>query len=212
LIGPTGSGKTTIISLLQRFYDPQRGRILIDGIDIREFDKQQLRKRIGVVPQDIYLFSGNLTDNLAMGGQYDSAAVERTAQRTLASRFVDRLPDGYQTILAERGANLSLGQRQLLSFTRALLRDPDIVILDEATSAVDPATEAAVNAATRQSLANRTAIIIAHRLSTIRDADQILVMDDGQIIQSGTHNELIRQSGLYQTLQRLQQMEELGSA
>ena len=204
LIGPTGSGKTTIISLLQRFYDPQRGRILVDGVDIRELDAEVLRRHIGVVPQDIYLFSGSLADNLVLGNAYDHAAVQRAARSTLAERFVERLPQGYESVLTERGANLSLGQRQLLSFTRALLREPEIVILDEATSAVDPATEAAVAAATQRSLEDRTAIIIAHRLSTIRAADCILVLDQGRIIQQGTHEELIGVAGLYRTLQELQ--------
>ena len=212
LIGPTGSGKTTIIGLLQRFYDPQRGSILIDGIDIREFSRDQVRERIGIVAQDIYLFPGSLSENLTLGRQIEKGQLQAAARSTLSDQFVTRLPNSWDSEMAEGGANFSLGQRQLLSFTRAMLREPEILILDEATSAVDPATEAVVTATARKLLADRTAVVIAHRLSTIRSADCVIVLEQGRIVQMGTHDDLIERPGKYRELQLLQQFEESGSA
>ena len=208
LVGPTGSGKTTIASLLLRFYEPQRGRILIDGVDIRDLPQDELRGHAGVVLQDIYLFAGDLRENLTLGAARSMDEIEAAAQATLADRFVERLPNRYRTDLAERGNNLSMGQRQLLSFTRALLRQPEFLILDEATSAVDPATEANLAAATRRVLRDRTSLVIAHRLSTIRNVDHILVLDQGRIVQQGSHHELLNMGGLYRSLYELQKYEE----
>jgi len=204
LVGPTGSGKTTIVSLLQRFYDPQQGRILIDNVDLRQLRQRDLRKHLGLVLQDIYLFPGDLTANLDLEGGLSPERIEATAQATFADRFIRELPGGYRAELGERGANLSVGQRQLLSFTRALLRDPQLLILDEATSAVDPATEALLTEATRRLLAGRTALVIAHRLATIRYCQRILVLQHGQLVEQGTHAELLAAGGLYRALHHLQ--------
>ena len=207
IVGPTGSGKTTIISLLLRFYEPQRGRILIDGVDIRKMNREELRRRVGVVMQDIYLFWGDLSHNLTLGRDYDENAIGEAARLTLADRFIHHMPGGFSAELTERGGNLSVGQRQLLSFTRAILRDPQLLILDEATSAVDPATESSIAEVTERIMQDRTSIVIAHRLSTIRHADQILVLKQGEIAQQGTHDELMSRSGLYRELQSIQQLE-----
>ncbi len=204
LVGPTGSGKTTIVSLLLRFYDPQQGRILIDGVDLRELPLSAWRHRLGMVLQDLYLFPGNLRENLTMGREVSAEALKQAAETTLADRFISQLPQGEQTDLAERGGNLSVGQRQLLSFTRALAGSPDLLILDEATSAVDPATEYLLSTATRRVLEGRTALIIAHRLSTIRHCRRILVLQHGQIIEQGNHAELLAVGGLYRNLHELQ--------
>ncbi len=203
LVGPTGSGKTTIVSLLLRFYDPEQGRILIDGVDLRELPIQAFRHRLGMVLQDLYLFPGNLRENLTLGRAVSEDMLSRAAEITLAERFIRHLPKGDQTDLAERGSNLSVGQRQLLSFTRALAGDPDLLILDEATSAIDPATEHLLSTATRRALKGRTALIIAHRLSTIRHCHRILVLQHGEIIEQGTHAELLAAAGLYRTLHAL---------
>jgi len=207
LVGPTGGGKTTIISLLLRFYDPQRGRILIDGVDLRHLGGSDLRRHMGVVPQDIYLFPGNLADNLALGRRCTQEALASAARTTLAEPLIDQLPGGMQASLYERGANLSVGQRQLLSFTRALVSTPELLVLDEATSAVDPATESLLSEATRRLLSGRTSLIIAHRLSTIRHCDEILVIDQGRIAQRGTHAGLMAAGGIYRDLSDLQQLE-----
>jgi ATP-binding cassette, subfamily B, multidrug efflux pump len=204
LVGPTGSGKTTLVGLMLRFYDPQRGRVLIDGVDIREFRRADLRGLVGMVQQEIYLFPGTLGENLRLGRDRDEESLLRAARETRADRFIQRLPDGWDTRLAERGVNLSLGQRQQLSLMRALLRDPELVILDEATSAIDPATEAALVEATRKVLHDRTALVIAHRLSTIRDCDRILVLQHGELVQRGTWDELLENEGLFQTMHDLQ--------
>ncbi len=204
LVGPTGSGKSTIVNLLLRFYDPQQGRVAIDGVDVRDLDQRELRRHVGLVLQDIYLFPGDLQDNLTLGCDVPQGRIEATARATLADRFIARLPGGLHAGLAERGANLSVGQRQLLSFTRALLGQPEILVLDEATSAVDPATEALITEATRRALAGRTALVIAHRLSTIRHCDRILVLRGGRIVEAGTHNQLLAAGGLYGSLHLLQ--------
>jgi len=204
LVGPTGSGKTTIVSLLLRFYDPERGSIRVDGVDVREIAQETLRSHVGLVLQDIYLFPGTLEANLRLGREASREAVENAARVTLAHKLIERLPNGFATDLAERGTNLSVGERQLLSFTRAVLGEPPILILDEATSAVDPATEALITRATTRLLANRTALIIAHRLSTIRHCSTVLVLQHGQLVEKGSHEELLRAGGLYQRLHSLQ--------
>jgi ATP-binding cassette subfamily B protein len=204
LVGPTGSGKTTIVSLLLRFYDPQQGRVLIDNVDLRDLPIKEWRHSLGMVLQDLYLFPGNLRENLTMGRDVSEATLKQAAEITLADRFIRHLPQGEETDLAERGGNLSVGQRQLLSFTRALAGNPGLLILDEATSAVDPATEHLLSTATRRVLTGRTALIIAHRLSTIRHCHCILVLSHGEIIEQGNHAELLAADGLYQSLHELQ--------
>jgi ATP-binding cassette subfamily B protein len=205
LVGATGGGKTSVISLLLRFYQPQRGRILVDGIDIRELSQEELRARIGLVLQDIFLFPGNVLENLRMGEvSLSSDRVMEAARRIYVDDVVKRLPRGLETELAERGENLSTGERQLLSFLRALLVDPDILVLDEATSSVDPQTERMLRRAMRELLAGRTSMVIAHRLSTVMDSDNILVIHNGEIVERGNHSALMAQKGYYRKLFRLQ--------
>src|SRR5215510_14912768 len=205
LVGATGAGKTTISKLLNRFYDVQRGAILVDGVDVRQWDVQTLRRHIGVVLQDVFLFVGDVATNVSLGrDEISQAEVERAARYVNADRFIQRLPRGYTEHLRERGSNLSAGQRQLLSFARALAYDPTILILDEATSSVDPETELLVQDALTKLMAGRTTLVIAHRLSTIQNADRILVMHKGQLREMGTHQELIERQGIYWRLYRLQ--------
>lgn len=204
LVGATGAGKTSIISLLARFYDVQRGHILIDGTDIREFAIPDLRRKIAIVLQDVFLFSGSVSDNIRLGENLPEEVVREAAKIANAHEFVQSLPDGYLTDVKERGGSLSLGQRQLLSFARALAFDPEILVLDEATSSVDTQTEMLIQSALERLLKNRTAIIIAHRLSTIQHADKILVMHKGEIRESGTHQELLAKHGIYYRLYKLQ--------
>jgi ABC-type multidrug transport system fused ATPase/permease subunit len=201
LVGHTGAGKSTIAKLLARFYDPLEGRITIDGTDLRDVTQRSLRKQLGVVPQEGFLFAGTVTENIAFG-KPDATPEEvvQAAQTVGAHDFILRLEDGYETQLQERGSRLSLGQRQLIALARALLADPRILILDEATSSVDIGTERKIERALRLLLAGRTAFIIAHRLSTIRDADLIVVLQNGRIIEQGTHDELLARRGLYTSL------------
>jgi ABC-type multidrug transport system fused ATPase/permease subunit len=201
LVGHTGAGKSTIAKLLARFYDPREGAITIDGHDLREVTQRSLREQLGIVPQEGFLFAGTVTENIAFGKPgATSEEVVRAAQTVGAHEFILRLEDGYETQLQERGSRLSLGQRQLVALARALLADPRILILDEATSSVDIGTEQKIERALRVLLAGRTAFIIAHRLSTIRDADLIVVLEHGRIIEQGSHEELLERRGLYTSL------------
>jgi ATP-binding cassette subfamily B protein len=205
IVGATGAGKTTIISLLLRFYDVQRGRILVDGVDIRELDLAELRGVCGLVLQDVYLFSGSIVDNVRLGrSALTRGEIERAVAAVHADRFVAALPDGLDTRVGERGASLSVGQKQLLSFARALAGNPAVLVLDEATSSVDTETELLIRDALHVLMAGRTTIAIAHRLSTIQDVDRILVFHRGELRESGSHQELLAQRGLYERLYQLQ--------
>jgi ATP-binding cassette subfamily B protein len=201
LVGPTGAGKTTMINLLTRFYDIQDGSIQIDGTDLRDLQKASLRRQLGIVLQDTFLFSESVMENLRYG-RLDATDEECIAAAKLANAdgFIRRLPEGYDTELSERGSNLSQGQRQLLAIARAILADPAILILDEATSSVDTRTEVRIQQALLRLMEGRTSFVIAHRLSTIRDADQVLVVNEGELIERGTHEELLEQRGFYHNL------------
>jgi len=205
LVGPTGAGKSTIIKLLCRFYDPQSGQVLIDGYDLKKVKMKSLHKQIGIVLQETFLFSGTIMDNIRYG-KIDATDEEVIAAAKLvgAHEFIEKLPDGYNTKIGERGAGLSVGQKQLISLARALLRNPAILILDEATSSIDPYTDLLIRKAMKVLLKDRTSIIIAHRLSTVRDADRILVIDNGRIVEEGSHKELIKKGGLYSHLYTMQ--------
>lgn len=204
LVGHTGAGKSTIVALLLRFYDPQRGRILVDGVDIRTLSLDALRGRIGYVQQDIFLFAGDVAANIRLSAPLPDEAVHAAAARVGADRIVARLPRGWAQELGERGASLSVGERQLLSFARALAADPDLLLLDEATSAVDSEREAEIQGALATLMTGRTTIAVAHRLSTIVDADEILVLHHGVVAERGTHARLVSRRGLYDRLWRLQ--------
>ena len=201
LVGHTGAGKSTIAKLLARFYDPRAGRITIDGIDLRDVTQPSLRRQLGIVPQEGFLFAGTVAENIAFGRPEASGEeIVRAAQAVGANDFILRLENGYETDVQERGSRLSLGQRQLVALARALLADPRILILDEATSSVDIGTERKIEQALRLLLSGRTAFIIAHRLSTIRDADLIVVLEHGRIVEQGSHDELMEKRGLYTSL------------
>ena len=204
LVGPTGAGKSSIIRLLCRLYEPSRGRILIDGIDIRDLPQSELRRHMGVILQEGFLFAGDVKSNITLGDTYSLNEIQSAAEKTNVAQFIEQLPQGYDTQLRERGTNLSSGQKQLLAFARAAIRDPQILVLDEATASLDVGTEALIQDSLDHLLAGRTAIIIAHRLSTIRNVDQILVLKRGQLVESGSHEELLRQGGIYASLHNLQ--------
>lgn len=205
IVGATGAGKTSIISLLARFYDPQKGKIFIDGRDIRDFRQRELRRYLGIVQQDVFLFSGTIEDNIKLGeNKIDFRQAEESARHVNADRFIKELPQGYQEDVRERGSLLSVGQKQLLSFARALVFDPKILILDEATSSIDTETEMLIQDALAKLLQHRTSIVIAHRLSTIKGVDRIIVMHRGRIRESGTHQELMRKKEIYYRLYQMQ--------
>ena len=205
IVGPTGAGKTTLVNLVMRFYDVDAGRILLDGVDTATLSRQELRAQVGMVLQDTWLFEGTIRDNIAYGrpDATDEQVLE-AARATYVDRFVHSLPDGYETIVDEDGANLSAGERQLLTIARAFLTDPALLILDEATSSVDTRTELLLQHAMAALRTDRTSFVIAHRLSTIRDADLILVMEDGAIVEQGTHTSLLAADGAYAALYRSQ--------
>jgi len=205
IVGPTGAGKTTLVNLLMRFYEISSGRITVDGVDIASMSRDELRSLTGMVLQDAWLFGGTIADNIAYGAA--DATPERIAEAakaTYVDRFVRTLPDGYDTVLDDEGANVSMGERQLITIARAFLARPAILILDEATSSVDTRTEVLIQRAMTSLRQGRTSFVIAHRLSTIRDADLILVMEDGQIVEQGTHAKLLAAGGAYARLYQAQ--------
>ena len=206
LVGPTGAGKSSIISLLCRLYEPNQGRILVDGVNIQDISQKELRSHIGVILQESFIFAGDVKRNITLGEDYNLKEIKQAAQITNIDRFITQLPDSYDTSLRERGANFSAGQKQLLAFARVAIRNPNILVLDEATSSLDVATEADTQEALEHLLVNKTAIIIAHRLSTIRNVDRIFVLKQGELIESGTHEQLLTENGLYANLYKLQML------
>lgn len=209
LVGHTGSGKTTITNLLMRFYDVQKGRILLDGVDVRDWDLHDLRSNFAVVLQDVFLFSGSIENNIRLGNiEIDRQRIEWAAREVHADEFIQKIEGGYVSKVRERGAGLSVGQKQLISFARALAFDPTILILDEATSSIDTETEQLIQRAVERVMANRTSLVVAHRLSTIQKCDRIIVMHHGELREAGTHNELLGKRGLYWRLYQLQYSEE----
>jgi ATP-binding cassette subfamily B protein len=205
IVGATGAGKTTVIKLLARLYDATGGRVLLDGVDLRDLTQENLRRRVGMVLQDVFLFSGSIAENIALDREdIDRAAIERVARAVQVHRFIEALPQGYDTPIQERGTNLSAGQRQLLSFARALAHGGDVLVLDEATSSIDAETEALIQRGIHLLMEGRTSIVIAHRLSTIQDVDRIYVLHKGRIVEAGRHDELLALGGVYRKLYRLQ--------
>jgi ATP-binding cassette subfamily B protein len=206
LVGPSGAGKSTIVSLLLRLYDPDSGHIRIDGRDARDYPLHRLRSRMAIVPQDVLLFGGTIAENIAYGGPGETASeIEDSARQANAHDFIVAFPEGYETLVGDRGVKLSGGQRQRVAIARAILRDPAILILDEATSSLDSESESLVQQALDTLMRGRTSVIIAHRLATVRRADCIFVIKDGQVVESGTHEQLsAREGGLYRTLSELQ--------
>lgn len=206
LVGPTGAGKSSIIRLLCRLYEPNKGRILVDGIDIREIPQAELRRYMAVILQEGFLFAGDVKSNITLGDTYSFEEIQQAAAKTNIAQFIEQLPQGYDTQLRERGTNLSSGQKQLLAFARAAIRNPEILVLDEATASLDVGTEALIQEALNKLLVGRTAIIIAHRLSTIRNVDRIFVLKRGELIEQGSHEELLQTGGMYATLHNLQML------
>jgi ATP-binding cassette subfamily B protein len=210
LIGPTGSGKTTLASLIPRFYDVQRGSVRVDGADVRSVTLASLRSEIGVIAQDPFLFSASVRDNLSFGASEASDAEIREAARLAqAHEFIERLPEGYETVIGERGVTLSGGQRQRLAIARALVVDPRILILDDATASVDAATEARIRLGLREAMRGRTTLIIAHRLSTISLADEVVVLEHGAVTARGSHEELLETSEVYREIHAHGRLEQL---
>jgi ABC-type multidrug transport system fused ATPase/permease subunit len=213
LVGATGAGKSTIIGLLSRFYDTDSGAILVDGTNIRDFEIQGLRRSIGVVLQDVFLFSGSVAENIRLGNpEITTERLHQAAETVHAAQFIERLDQKYDTQLGERGSSLSVGQKQLLAFARALAYNPRILILDEATSSIDTETELMIRDALEKLLAGRTSIIVAHRLSTIQNADRIIVLHHGRIREMGNHQELLKLRGIYWRLYQLQYKDQLVGA
>ena len=206
LVGPTGAGKSSIIRLLCRLYEVTTGRILINGVDIRDMPQSELRRHLGIILQDGFIFAGDVTSNITLGETYSPEEITAAAKQTNIARFIEQMPEGYQTELRERGSNLSAGEKQLLAFARVAIRDPEVLILDEATANLDVGTESLIQEAVDELMAERTAIIIAHRLSTIRNVDRILVLKRGQLVEDGNHETLLAQEGLYASLYRLQML------
>jgi subfamily B ATP-binding cassette protein MsbA len=204
IVGKSGSGKSTLVSLLPRFYDPQEGAVLLDGVDVREYRLADLRNQISVVSQEVVLFNDTIRNNISFGSEATPAAVEEAARAAYVMEFVDELPEGLETVVGDRGALLSGGQRQRIAIARALLKNSPLLILDEATAALDTQSERRIQAALEQLVRDRTTLVIAHRLSTVEHADRIIVMNEGQIIESGTHDELLAREGHYAQLHRMQ--------
>jgi ATP-binding cassette subfamily B protein len=209
LVGATGSGKTTVTNLLMRFYDVQKGKILLDGVDVRDWDLQSLRENFAVVLQDVFLFSGSIADNIRLGNKtINDERIVWAAMEVHADEFVQKLPETYHAQVRERGAGLSVGQKQLISFARALAFDPKILVLDEATSSIDTETEQLIQQAVDRVMQERTSLVVAHRLSTVQKCDRILVFHHGELREAGTHNELLATRGLYWRLYQLQYADE----
>jgi ATP-binding cassette, subfamily B, bacterial len=209
LVGRSGSGKTTLCNLIARFYDPTTGMISLDGVSLRDIEVESYRRLLGIVEQDVFLFDGTIAENIGYGDRWATLErIEHAARVANAAEFIDRLPDGYDTLIGERGVRLSGGQRQRLAIARAVLADPKIFILDEATSNLDSESETLIQQSLGDLLHDRTSFVIAHRLSTIRHADRILVLDDGAIAEAGSHGELMAGSGLYRDMVELQRIEQ----
>ncbi|MGF1604019.1 MAG: ABC transporter ATP-binding protein [Thermosynechococcaceae cyanobacterium] len=206
IVGPTGAGKSSLIRLLSRLYEATKGQVLVDGVDVRDLPQAELRQHVGVIIQDGFLFAGDVKGNIALGEDYTLEQIKAAAAQMNVAEFIEQLPEGYDTVLRERGTNLSGGQKQLLAFARAAIRNPRILVLDEATANLDVGTESMIQEALERLLVDRTAIIIAHRLSTIRDVDRILVLNRGQLAEFGTHDQLMATGGLYASLYRLQML------